>query len=97
MEERVRMAKLLKKREKQRVASATVILAQGIMGSAQRSMLTGLLMLAPPPHPAKVFGASRDAVGWLQPYVKSLCGPEATTPSLSAAVDELCARFQARL
>src|SRR5215510_6266317 len=41
--ERMRMARLLKKRERFRAAAATVILAQGLIGSVQRSVLTGLL------------------------------------------------------
>ncbi len=95
--ERMRMARLLKKRERFRDASATVILAQGLTGAVHRSVLTGLLMLAPPPHPARIFAATHDAVTWLRPYVQSLCGAEATTPALTAAVDELCARFSTRL
>jgi hypothetical protein len=91
--ERQRMARLLKKREKQRAAAGTVILAQGLTGAVHRSVLTGLLLLAPPPNPAKVFGDTHAAVAWLQPYIQPLCGLEATTPSLTAAVDELCAAF----
>jgi hypothetical protein len=94
--ERQRMARILKKREQNRAAAATVILAQGLTGSVHRSVLTGLLLLAPPPNPAKVFGKTHDAVAWLQPFAQSLCGPEATLPSLTAAVDELCAQFEPR-
>src|SRR3954452_10802184 len=54
--ERLRLSRMIKRRENDRAASATVILAEGLIGAAQRSVLTGLLMLAPPPHPAKVFG-----------------------------------------
>jgi hypothetical protein len=95
--ERQRMAKLLKKREKLRAAAATVILAQGLTGAVHRSVLTGLLLLAPPPNPAKVFGDTHAAIGWLQPYIHSLCGLEATTPSLTSAVDALCAEFATRI
>jgi hypothetical protein len=95
--ERMRMARLLKKRERNRAAAATVILAQGLTGSVHRSVLTGLLLLAPPPNPAKVFGSIADAVAWLQPFAQSLCGAEATAASLNAAVEELCANFRTRM
>ena len=95
--ERLRFSRLLKKDERERTASATVVLAEGLTGAAQRSMLTGLLMMAPPPHPAKVFGTIRDAVAWLAPHVRALCGPEATSDALYAAVEELAARFRARM
>jgi hypothetical protein len=95
--ERQRMARLLKKREKLRAAAATVILAQGLTGAVHRSVLTGLLLLAPPPNPAKVFGATHDAIAWLAPYVQGLCGPEGNRESLTLAVDELCAAFRTRI
>ena len=60
-------------------------------------LFAGLLMLAPPPHPVKVFGKTKDAVAWLAPYVRSLCGPTATDDALVAAVDDLCTTFKARL
>ena len=94
--ERMRFARLLKRHEKNRAASATVILAEGLTGAVHRSVLTGLLLLAPPPHPVKVFGTTRDAVTWLQPHVQALCGPTATPDALIAAVDALCARFKTR-
>lgn len=68
-EERARMARLIKFGETRRIASATVILAEGIIASVQRSVLTGLTMLVPPPHPAKVFGEVDPAVEWLHPYL----------------------------
>jgi hypothetical protein len=95
--ERLRFARLLKKDERERTASATVVLAEGLTGAAQRSMLTGLLMMAPPPHPAKVFGTTRAAVAWLSPHVQALCGPAATPDALYAAVEELGARFRTRV
>lgn len=93
--ERVRMGQVIKRWEHRRAASATVILAQGLVGAAHRSVLTGLLFLAPPPHPTKVFGSTRQAVQWLMPHLGPLCGPEATSVSLSAAVDHLCVGFSA--
>jgi hypothetical protein len=95
-EERSRMAALIKRWEKERIASSTVILAEGLIGSLHRSVLTGLQMLVPAPHPMKVFGAIEPAVKWLAPYVRELSGPDATAETLLAGVEELCARFTAR-
>ncbi len=95
-EERTRMAALIKRWEKERVASSTVILADGLIGALHRSVLTGLQMIVPSPHPVRVFGAIAPAVKWLAPYVRELSGPEATDDAVLAGVDELCARFAAR-
>jgi hypothetical protein len=94
--ERTRMAAIVRRWEKERTASSTVILAQGLMGSLHRSILTGLQILAPAPHPLKVFGAIEPAVKFLAPYVQELSGPEATPAALMAGVDDFCARFAAR-
>ena len=96
-EERTRMAAIIKRWEHLRTASSTVILAQGLIGSLHRSVLTGLQILAPAPHPLKVFGAIAPAVKWITPFVQELSGPEATVESLGLGVDELCARFAARV
>lgn len=95
-DERVRMSQLIKRWECLRIASATTILADGMRGALHRSVLTGLLMLAPPPHPSKVFGKVADAVGWLAPHVRTACGSSATPDALHAAVSEFCEHFQAR-
>jgi hypothetical protein len=95
-DERARMAKIVKRWEHERTASSTVILADGLMGSLHRSILTGLQLLVPAPHPVKVFGAIAPAVQFLAPFVHDLCGPEATTDALLAGVEELCERFAAR-
>ena len=95
-EERVRMAKLIKRWEDARIASATIILADGILGAMQRSVLTGLMLLAPPPHPAKVFGNSAEGVTWLAPHVQTVCGAEATRALMQTAVDAFCSEFKAR-
>jgi len=94
-EERARMAAIVKRWEKTRTASATVVLADGLAGAMHRSVLTGLQMLAPPPHPAKVFGRTPEAVAWLAPYVQRLSGPDATAADLLAAVERLCDFFRA--
>jgi hypothetical protein len=96
-EERTRMTQLMKRREKDRIASATVILAEGLTGAVHRSVLTGLLLLARPPHPIKIFGTTKAAVTWLAPHVQTLCGATATADNLNAAVDELSGRFRARM
>jgi hypothetical protein len=95
-EERARMAKIIKRWEHTREASATVILADGLIGSLQRSVLTGLQLLVPAPHPLKVFGAVAEAVAWLAPYAERLAGPEAKADAIQAGLDALCARFAAR-
>lgn len=95
-EERERMARIIKRWEHTREASATVILADGIIGSLHRSLLTGLQMIVPAPHPVKVFGGISQAVTWLAPHVEKLSGPEAQPAPLMSGIDALCARFAAR-
>jgi hypothetical protein len=95
-EERTRMAQLIKQGEEFRVAAATVILAEGMLAAVQRSILTGLILVAFPPHPAKVFATTADAVSWLMPHVSMLQGPGLTSADMLGAVSELCAEFQAR-
>lgn len=95
-DERARMAALVKKWESTRAASATVVLASGVAGSMHRSVLTGIQMIAPPPHPTKVFGNTSDAALWLAPYAKTVCGVEVTSVDLLEAVAELCDAFQDR-
>jgi hypothetical protein len=95
-EERSRMARVIKRWEDIRAASATVILATGMLGSVQRSVLTGLQAIARPPHPTKVFATGADAVGWLTPYVQEVCGLDARHNELVAAVEEMSAKFVGR-
>lgn len=95
-EERSRMSRLIKRWEHVRDASATVILATGLVGAMQRSVLTGLMMIAPAPHPAKVFGSVADAAGWLTPYARALCGEGTTQRAIESAVDEVLAAFKVR-
>lgn len=95
-DERSRMVQLIKHWEKHRVASATVILAGGMVGAMHRSVLTGMMMLAPSPHPAKVFATMTDATGWLLPHIQKLCGPGATKSAVDNALSELTVRFKAR-
>lgn len=94
-DERARMAAIIKRWEGARTASATVVLASGLAGSMHRSIITGMQMLAPPPHPTKVFGSIPDAVGWLTPHVQAVCGASVSRDELLAGVDALCAGFRA--
>jgi hypothetical protein len=95
-EERVRMAGIIKRSEGRRLASATVILADTLLGSFHRSVLTGLQMLAPPSHPTKVFGDVPSSVKYLAPYAQEVCGPAAKADILQAGVIDLSARFVSR-
>jgi hypothetical protein len=95
-DERARMTRIIKRWEHARAASATVILAEGILGSLQRSVLTGLQMVVPAPHPTKVFGATPDAVRWLGPHIEEVCGPEAREKDLVAAIETLADGFMKR-
>jgi hypothetical protein len=99
-EERERMARLMKHGDARRAASATVILADGLRGALQRSTLTALMMVAPPSHPAKVFGAVSDAVRWLFPHVQRLSPEYATVEDmervLSAHLEEFGARARSQ-
>lgn len=95
-EERVKMTQIIRRWEKTRIASATVILAQGLTGAMHRSVLTGMQMIVPAPHPVKVFSSTSDALRWLAPHVHELCGPETTIDALASATDDLAKRFAAR-
>jgi hypothetical protein len=95
-EERTRMTQLIKRWESVRIASATVILASGMLGAMHRSVLTGMTMLVPPPHPAKVFATVPDAMSWLLPYLRTACGDDVMPGRALSAVEGLCDAFRAR-
>lgn len=95
-EERVRMAQVIKRGEKFRVAAATVILAEGMKAAVHRSILTGLNLVAFPPHPAKVFATTAEAVDWILPHLHMLEVPGLASADVLPAISELCAEFQAR-
>jgi hypothetical protein len=95
-EERARMAKLMRRWEDRRAASATVILATGILGAVHRSVLTGLLTLAPPGHPARVFAEVEPALTWLRPYFNDVSGRPVPLGTLLSAVRAFSAAFRAR-
>lgn len=94
--ERIRMARLIKQGEARRAASATVILAEGLGASVQRSILTGLMMIVPPPHPSKVFGSLPEALHWLSPHLQAICDPRLGSAALTELVSENIAGFRAR-
>lgn len=93
--ERRRMVALMKRWEGVRDASCTVTLAQGLVGSLHRRILTGLMMLAPSPHPVKVHASIPAGLEFLAPYVAALGGPREMEP-LTAAVEALQRRFGSR-
>jgi hypothetical protein len=95
-EERERMVRLIKRREKSRVASATLVLADGLAGAMHRSILTGLSLVARPPHPAKVCATMPEAVAFLMPHLRALCDPRTTASDALAALDAARACFDAR-
>jgi hypothetical protein len=95
-EERSRMARVIKRWENIRAASATVILAEGLLGAMHRSVLTGLQFLAPAPHPTRVFGKTADSLSWLLPYIGELCGADSSQEELLAAIEEHCRTFRSR-
>jgi hypothetical protein len=95
-DERSRMARLIKHGDAHRTATATVILAEGLVGALHRSTLTALLMVARPPHPTKVFGDVAEAVRWLWPHLRAL---QPTAPAIEQLDRELVAHlaeFRAR-
>jgi hypothetical protein len=97
LEERTRMARLIKQGEAHRSASATVLLAEGILASVHRSVLTGMMLLAPAPHPAKVFATVAHALHWLLPHVRAQLDPSLSLAELDAALDENLTEFRARV
>lgn len=94
--ERARMTRIIKRWENHRAASATVILAQGLVGAMHRSVLTGMQMLVPPPHPTKVFSDIGDGIRWLGPHVSEVCGADASIDELVSSVGALKDEFARR-
>ncbi|MGE0786978.1 MAG: hypothetical protein AB7S26_14995 [Sandaracinaceae bacterium] len=93
-EERAAAARLIESTKHTRVASSTVVLARGLVAAVHRSILTGISLLVPPPHPVKVCSDVPSALSFLQPHIESLCGPiapdhiEAMASQLHDAVTE---------
>ena len=72
--ERKAMTGLMKRWEHLRDASSTVILAEGITGAIQRSILTGLMLVVPPKHPVKICAGVPAAQEFLAPFLEALDG-----------------------
>lgn len=94
--ERERMVRLIRRRERSRVASATVVLAEGITGAMHRSVLTGLSLIARPPHPAKVCANLPDAIAFLMPHLRAVCDARATHATVLVALERARTEFEAR-
>jgi hypothetical protein len=94
-EERRSVSRMIDETKSQRVASATVVLAGGIVGALHRSILTGFSLLVPPPHPTKVYADVESAIAFLHPHIESVCGP-VPPAHLDAMVNalhgEICAK-----
>jgi hypothetical protein len=95
-DERTRMNQVMLRWQHLRLASATVILATGILGALQRSVVTGLLLVAPRPHPTRVYSTVREAVTWLAPHLQALPGFQATPDQVVAGIEEFSAAFRAQ-
>jgi hypothetical protein len=95
-DERTKMMHIIKRWENTRIASATIVLAQGLLGSLHRSVLTGMQMVVPPPHPTKVFGRIDEGSRWLTPHIQKACGVDTQPGVLTAAVDDLITHFGKR-
>lgn len=94
-EERRRMSELMKTWEHARAASATVIVADGLLGAIHRSILTGLVMLAPPAHPAKICPNLSAALDFLRPHLDEL-GDTRTHAELLDGVKGQLSAFESR-
>lgn len=92
-EQRERLRQLIKHWEHRHLAAANVMLIDGLLGSMHRSIFTGVLMLVPPPHPAKVFSNIDDGVSWLLGHQKGTSFDVAAT---RATIHGLCAEFLRR-
>ena len=72
--ERKKWVEILKATEHVRLAGATVVLADGMLGSVHRGIITSFNLIAPPPHPVKVCSTVSAALTWLAPYIEETCG-----------------------
>jgi hypothetical protein len=87
-EERRCLARMIDESKHRRLASSTAVLAKGLMGAVHRSILTGMSILVPPPHPNRIVSSVEDAIAFVHPHVVKSCGPVATS-DLRAMVAEL--------
>lgn len=87
-EERRSVARMIDESKHTRAASATVVLADGVLGALHRSILTGISMLVPAPHPTKVFADVERAIAFLEPHIARNCG-EVRREDVAAMVADL--------
>jgi hypothetical protein len=74
-EERATMMRYIDETKHNRLASATVVLATGILGAVHRSILTGMNLIVPPPHPARICADVATGARFVERYADHLCGP----------------------
>lgn len=91
-EQRERLRQLIKHWEHHHLASANVMLIDGLLGAMHRSVLTGVMMLAPPPHPAKIFASLDAGLPWLLSHQTT----KLDAGSVREVVDRVSAEFLAR-
>jgi hypothetical protein len=53
-------------------------------------------MIAPAPHPVKVFGALGDATKWIAPHVREVSAHDTKPEMIDDAIDAIRKRFAAR-
>lgn len=87
-EERRSVARMIDETKHRRLASATAVLAQGMMGAVHRSILTGMSILVPPPHPNRITSSIEDAVAFAHPFVVQSSGAVAMA-DLRTMVEDL--------
>lgn len=87
-EERRVVTKLIEESKHRRLASATAVLATGVMAAVHRSILTGINLLVPPPHPNRITASIDEAISFVHPHVVKSSGP-ITQADVRAMIDEL--------
>lgn len=94
-EERRSVARMIEESKHRRLASSTAVLAQGLMGAVHRSILTGMSLVVPPPHPNRITATTDDAIAFLLPYITQSSGP-ASLADVRAMVNDLYAALKER-
>jgi len=94
-EERKCVARIIDESKHRRLASATAVLAQGLMGAVHRSILTGMSILVPAPHPHRITATIEDAIDFVHPYATLSSGPVLRS-DLRAMVGDLHNTLRAR-
>jgi hypothetical protein len=93
-DERACVARMIEETKQRRLAASTAVLAQGVMGSVHRSILTGMSLLVPPPHPNKIAATEDAAIAFVHPYVVQSSGPIAAA-DIRAMITELYDQLRA--